>query len=251
MAYVFQRLVRRALEGPPKIAERRVQRPALPRGVARGPSRRRRRRRRRRRGRRAENVAGALLIDATATRSSRTCASTAPRSRRRDGLRQVVAAPLMLMQQPGVKRPKMMVSQPRRIAAPRCATACARCRAARAWPAAARPRREGRGAGHAAVVATAGYLVRLLAVPGELNDHTHLIVDEVHEQSVNRRPAPAVRRLVATNPKIRVVPCRRRCAPTPARLFRARVAAHFVGARRFVNEVFYADELAEGAPAGR
>ena len=254
MAYVFQRFVRRALEGSAsKIS---------PSDVFNGPLFHAALHEVRQGGGvddddddeddAAENVAGALPIDAhrdeilAHVRKHRVTVVVGE-----TGCGKSSRLPLMLMQQPGVKRPKMMVSQPRRIAAR------ALCSRVRKMPGCAGlvGLRLGHGEkdeapGTRLWFVTAGYLVRLLAsYPASFNDHTHLIVDEVHERSVDTDVlCLLVRRLVATNPKIRVVLMSATlCAELLRDYFELASPHIFVGARRFVNEMFYADELAEGA----
>jgi len=54
---------------------------------------------------------------------------------------------------------------------------------------------------------TTGYLVRLLAYqPDAFNSHTHLIIDEVHERSVDSDVLCLLaRKLLESNPSIRII----------------------------------------------
>ncbi|KAJ8599386.1 hypothetical protein CTAYLR_007029 [Chrysophaeum taylorii] len=148
---------------------------------------------------------------------------------------------------------RMFVSQPRRIAA---RSLCDRVRST--LPPEQRQRcglRLGHGErdefwGETRVwFCTTGYLVRLLAsYPQAFDDHTHLVIDEVHERSVDTELLCLLaRRLVASHPKIRVVLMSATlCASLYRDYFGVAEPHIFVGARRFQNKEWYADDLVAG-----
>ncbi|KAH8065357.1 hypothetical protein JL721_8316 [Aureococcus anophagefferens] len=92
---------------------------------------------------------------------------------------------------------------------------------------------------------TTGYLVRLVAsYPGALANHTHLIIDEVHERSVDTEILVLLaRRLVESHPSLKLVLMSATvCVDLYAGYFDvdvARAAIH-VGARRYPADIFYA-----------
>jgi HrpA-like RNA helicase len=94
---------------------------------------------------------------------------------------------------------------------------------------------------------TTGYLVRLLAHhPETLRDHTHLVIDEVHERSVDTDILCLLaKRLLDTHPTIRLVLMSATLATEVYRsYFQIERPAIFVGARRFPIRVLFADDIA-------
>ena len=147
---------------------------------------------------------------------------------------------------------KMFVSQPRRIAA---RALCDRVRDT-CGPA-HQPEDIALRLGHGVrdeaqdariIFVTCGYLVRLVAHhPESLREHSHVIVDEVHERTVDADIlCLLVRRLLDASPKLKVVLmsatlagelyCRYFKCPPPI----------FVGAKRFPVDIFFSDDLADG-----
>ncbi|KAH8054083.1 helicase [Aureococcus anophagefferens] len=105
-------------------------------------------------------------------------------------------------------------------------------------------------AGKARVIfVTCGYLVRLVAHhPERLQDHTHVVIDEVHERTVDADVLCLLcRRLLELRPELRLVLMSATLAgglycdyfkcPPPI----------FVGAKRFPVDVVFADDIATGA----
>ncbi|CAM9299772.1 unnamed protein product [Chrysoparadoxa australica] len=93
---------------------------------------------------------------------------------------------------------------------------------------------------------TCGYLVRLLAHhPEAFNDHTHLIIDEVHERSVDTDILCLLaKRLLDSNPYIRLVLMSATLATQIYReYFNIEQEAIFVGARRFPITEVYCEDL--------
>ena len=95
-----------------------------------------------------------------------------------------------------------------------------------------------------------GYLVRLVAAhPQALKTHTHIIVDEVHERSVDTEIlCLLLRRLVQEHPTIRVVLMSATvCVDLYASYFHVdpRTSSLHVGARRFPVTEFYADDIVD------
>ena len=101
---------------------------------------------------------------------------------------------------------------------------------------------------------TTGYLLRLLAnYPEVLSQHTHLIIDEVHERSVDGDVLCLLaRRLLAVNPTIRLILM---SATVHTKLYRdyfstpgqdyGSLDVLSVGVRRFPVQVIYTDDLAK------
>ncbi|CAM9805903.1 unnamed protein product, partial [Pylaiella littoralis] len=151
-----------------------------------------------------------------------------------------------------VRRPRMFVSQPRR-AATRALVQRVKQEAeisGRGWGVGMRlghgvregpPRAE-------VTFATTGYLARLLArYPGVLNSHTHLIIDEVHERSVDTDLLCLfAKRLVETHPTLRlIVMSATLSANLISEYYGLKSAPLFVGARRFPVRQVYVHQLAE------
>ena len=157
--------------------------------------------------------------------------------------------PLILLE--ATPEAKMFVSQPRRIAA---RALCERVRDTHSDPDEI-ALRLGHGvrdeaAGKARVIfVTCGYLVRLVAHhPERLADHTHVVIDEVHERTVDADVLCLLcRRLLELRPELRLVLMSATLAgglycdyfkcPPPI----------FVGAKRFPVDVVFADDIATGA----
>jgi HrpA-like RNA helicase len=103
---------------------------------------------------------------------------------------------------------------------------------------------------------TVGYVVRVLAHrPAAFDAHTHLVIDEVHERSVDHDVLTLLaKRLLATNPRIRLVLMSATIAGERfAEYFRSAGAPRppilFVGARRFpVTTLYLADYMAHLPP---
>uniref|UniRef100_A0A7S3JYC1 Uncharacterized protein n=1 Tax=Aureoumbra lagunensis TaxID=44058 RepID=A0A7S3JYC1_9STRA len=155
--------------------------------------------------------------------------------------------PVMLLN--ANKKNRMFVSQPRRIAAK---SLCERVRSQ-----VSNGHEIGLRLGHGerdeyketrVWFCTTGYLVRLIASsPQVLRRHTHLIIDEVHERSVDAEVICLLaRRLIHSHPNLRlIVMSATLCTELLADYF-CTVEPHvFVGARRFTNEIFYADDLVQ------
>jgi len=93
---------------------------------------------------------------------------------------------------------------------------------------------------------TTGYLVRLLANhPGKFDSIGHLIIDEVHERSVDTDILCLLcRRLLQSNPKIRLILMSATLASTMYQeYFEISEPVIRVGARRFPVEEVYLDDL--------
>ena len=145
---------------------------------------------------------------------------------------------------------KAMVSQPRRIAAQ---SLCNRVRSQ--LPSALPPTTVGLRMGHGVRdddprtrvwFVTTGYLVRLLANnPNAFSDHTHLIIDEVHERSVDTDVLLLfARRLLATNPAIKLILMSATLSTAMFKTYFDVTVPHiFVGARRFPVKEYYIDDL--------
>ena len=155
--------------------------------------------------------------------------------------------PLMLLE--ADKKAKMFVSQPRRIAA---RSLCDRVRETKGGEVGLRLGHGERNETKRTRLwfCTTGYLVRLVAsYPGALANHTHLIIDEVHERSVDTEILVLLaRRLVEAHPRLKLVLMSATvCVDLYASYFDvdvARAAIH-VGARRYPVDIFYADDVAE------
>ncbi|KAH8060933.1 hypothetical protein JL722_4223 [Aureococcus anophagefferens] len=154
--------------------------------------------------------------------------------------------PLMLLE--ADKKAKMFVSQPRRIAA---RSLCDRVRETKGGEVGLRLGHGERNETKRTRLwfCTTGYLVRLVAsYPGALANHTHLIIDEVHERSVDTEILACSRRLVESHPSLKLVLMSATvCVDLYAGYFDvdvARAAIH-VGARRYPVDIFYADDVAE------
>ena len=93
---------------------------------------------------------------------------------------------------------------------------------------------------------TTGYIVRLLAnKPSYFDSHTHLIIDEVHERSVDTDILCLLcRRLLETNPTIRLILMSATLSVDIYKEYFDVDEPHiFVGARRYPVDTFYADKL--------
>ena len=97
---------------------------------------------------------------------------------------------------------------------------------------------------------TTGYLVRLLAHhPEEFESHSHLVIDEVHERSIDSDVlCYLVRKLLDTYPHIRVILM---SATLHVDLYANYFSEYnpgdglFVGARRFPVQIVYAESIAD------
>ena len=103
---------------------------------------------------------------------------------------------------------------------------------------------------------TTGYLVRLVAHhPESFNDHTHLIIDEVHERSVDGDLLCLLaRRLLTTHPRLRLILM---SATVHTALYKAYFSNNpkeyygemdclSVGVRRFPLDIRYLENLVSG-----
>jgi hypothetical protein len=92
---------------------------------------------------------------------------------------------------------------------------------------------------------TAGYLLRLLSnQPSYFNDHTHLIVDEVHDRSIDTDMLCLfARRLVESHPFIRVVLMSATISNDLYEKYFGVSSTIFVGAKRFPIQTMYASDL--------
>ena len=96
---------------------------------------------------------------------------------------------------------------------------------------------------------TTGYLVRLASHrPESFKDHNYLIIDEVHERSVDTDLLCLMaRRLLASHPTIKLVLMSATIAADQYRAyFDVAEQALFVGSRRFPVSEVYCDDLAAG-----
>ena len=144
---------------------------------------------------------------------------------------------------------KMFVSQPRRIAA---RALCDRVRDTHSDPDDI-ALRLGHGVRDEALDAriifvTCGYLVRLVAHhPESLREHSHVIVDEVHERTVDADIlCLLVRRLLDASPRLKVVLMSATLAGELYCSYFRSPPPIFVGAKRFPVDCFFADDLADG-----
>lgn len=106
---------------------------------------------------------------------------------------------------------------------------------------------------------TTGYLVRLLAHhPEQFNKHTHLIIDEVHERSVDGDLLCLLaRKLLESNPNIRLILMsatihtalyKQYFSQDPSRYY-GDMECLSVGVRRFPIEIKFVDDIAEAKGA--
>ncbi|KAH8071535.1 hypothetical protein JL720_11420 [Aureococcus anophagefferens] len=203
------------------------------------PRRRRRRRRPRRRRLPIDAHRDEILRTIRENRVTIICGET--------GCGKSSRLPLMLLE--ADKKAKMFVSQPRRIAA---RSLCDRVRETKGGEVGLRLGHGERNETKRTRLwfCTTGYLVRLVAsYPGALANHTHLIIDEVHERSVDTEILVLLaRRLVESHPSLKLVLMSATvCVDLYAGYFDvdvARAAIH-VGARRYPVDIFYADDVAE------
>jgi len=161
--------------------------------------------------------------------------------------------PIMLLRAPppevGQKCVKMFISQPRRIAAKSLADRVRSCEPDLRNKIALRMGhgvREYETNETQAWFVTTGYLVKLLANnPQKFDSHTHLIIDEVHERSVDTDILCLLcKRLLASNSKIRLILM---SATLAAKIYQDYFDVRFppihVGAKRFPIEEFYVEDL--------
>ena len=146
---------------------------------------------------------------------------------------------------------KMFITQPRRIAAKSLTERVRDCEPDLKHKIALRMghgMREYEGMDTKAWFVTTGYCVRLLANHPEFFDsHTHLIIDEIHERSVdNDILCLLCRRLLASHPTIRLVLMSATMAATLYRqYFGTPEPPIHVGARRFPIKEFFVEDLAK------
>jgi HrpA-like RNA helicase len=146
---------------------------------------------------------------------------------------------------------KMIVSQPRRIAAKALAERVRSCEPDIADKIGLRMGhglREHETSKTRAWFVTTGYVVRLLANhPGWFNSHTHLIIDEVHERSIDTDILCLLcRRLLNTHPTIRLVlMSATMAAELYSQYFGSPQPPIHVGARRFQIEEYFVEDLSK------
>lgn len=146
---------------------------------------------------------------------------------------------------------KMIVSQPRRIAAKALAERVRSCEPDIADKIGLRMGhglREHETSNTRAWFVTTGYVVRLLANhPGWFNSHTHLIIDEVHERSIDTDILCLLcRRLLNTHPTIRLVlMSATMAAELYSQYFGSPQPPIHVGARRFQIQEFFIEDLSK------
>ncbi|KAL7553079.1 hypothetical protein ACHAWF_016337 [Thalassiosira exigua] len=144
---------------------------------------------------------------------------------------------------------KMMVSQPRRIAAKALAERVRSCEPDIAEKIGLRMGhgvREHETSKTRAWFVTTGYVVRLLAnYPGWFDSHTHLIIDEVHERSVDTDILCLLcRRLLHSHPTIRLVlMSATMAAELYSQYFGSPQPPIHVGARRFPIKEYFVEDL--------
>ncbi len=93
---------------------------------------------------------------------------------------------------------------------------------------------------------TAGYLVRLLSHhPDAFNNHSHLVIDEVHERSVDGDVLCLLaKRLLNTHPKLRLIVMSATMATDKyEEYFNVSQPSTFVGARHFPIRELYSDDV--------
>ena len=143
----------------------------------------------------------------------------------------------------------MIVSQPRRIAAKALAERVRLCEPDIANKIALRmgnSHREHKTSKTRALFVTTGYVVRLLANhPGWFDSHTHLIIDEVHERSIDTDILCLLcRRLLNAHPTIRLVlMSATMAAELYSQYFGSPQPPIHVGARRFQIQEYFVEEL--------
>jgi HrpA-like RNA helicase len=143
----------------------------------------------------------------------------------------------------------MMISQPRRIAAKALAERVRTCEPDLADKIGLRMGhgvREHETSSTRAWFVTTGYLVRVLANnPGWFDSHTHLIIDEVHERSIDTDILCLLcRRLLHNHPTIRLVlMSATMAAELYGQYFGVPQPPIFVGARRFPIKEFFVEDL--------
>ena len=143
----------------------------------------------------------------------------------------------------------MMISQPRRIAAKALAERVRTCEPDLADKIGLRMGhgvREHETSSTRAWFVTTGYLVRVLANnPGWFDSHTHLIIDEVHERSIDTDILCLLcRRLLHSHPTIRLVlMSATMAAELYGQYFGVPQPPIFVGARRFPIKEFFVEDL--------
>ena len=144
---------------------------------------------------------------------------------------------------------KMIVSQPRRIAAKALAERVRSCEPDIAPKIALRMGhgiKEHETSKTRAWFVTTGYVVRLLANhPSWFNSHTHLIIDEVHERSIDTDILCLLcRRLLQSHPTIRLVlMSATMAAELYSQYFGTPEPPIHVGARRFPIKEFFVEDL--------
>lgn len=144
---------------------------------------------------------------------------------------------------------KMIISQPRRIAAKALAERVRSCEPDLAHRIALRMGhglREHETSKTRAWFVTTGYVVRLLANhPGWFDSHTHLIIDEVHERSIDTDILCLLcRRLLQSHPTIRLVlMSATMAAELYSQYFGSPQPPIHVGARRFPIKEYFVEDL--------
>lgn len=163
--------------------------------------------------------------------------------------------PCMLLRAPlpdrtsTAREAKMMISQPRRIAAKALAERVRSCEPDLADKIGLRMGhgvREHETSKTRAWFVTTGYLVRVLANnPGWFDSHTHLIIDEVHERSIDTDILCLLcRRLLHSHPTIRLVlMSATMAAELYGQYFGVPQPPIFVGARRFPIKEYFVEDL--------
>ena len=166
--------------------------------------------------------------------------------------------PVMLLRapppDPSFQQVKMFISQPRRIAAKSLVERVRSCEPDLRHSIALRMGhgvREYETSKTRAWFVTTGYLVRLLANhPEKFNDCSHLIIDEVHERSVDTDILCLLcRRLLETNSRIRLILMSATMAATLyQQYFGVPQPPIHVGARRFPIKEYYVEDLIKKFP---
>mmetsp|Transcript_15561 Transcript_15561/g.23901 ORF Transcript_15561/g.23901 Transcript_15561/m.23901 type:complete len:1923 (-) Transcript_15561:159-5927(-) len=157
--------------------------------------------------------------------------------------------PVMIMRHSQIENTKIFVSQPRRIAVKSLVERVRTCEPDLKHRIALRMghgEREYESSETRAWFVTTGYLVRVMANnPERFDDISHLIIDEVHERSIDSDILCLLcRRLLESNPRIRIVLMSATMASSMyAEYFGVETPPIEVGGRRFPIKEFFIEDI--------